>query len=54
MNCKDLHKRIIFYLDAELSEKEMEETKLHLAECNECAVFAAEMEKTFAVLTAEK
>ena len=54
MNCKDLHKRIIFYLDVELSEKEMEETKLHLAECNECAVFASEMEKTFAVLTAEK
>ena len=54
MNCKDLHKRIIFYLDAELSEKEMEETKLHLAECSECAVFATEMEKTFAVLAAEK
>jgi len=54
MNCKDLHKRIVFYLDAELSEKEMEETKLHLAECSECAVFAAEMEKTFAILTAEK
>lgn len=54
MNCKDLHKKIIFYLEGELSEKEMEETKLHLAECNECAVFAAEMEKTFLVLEAEK
>jgi len=54
MNCKDLHNRIIFYLDAELSEKEMEETKLHLAECNECAAFADEVEKTLEVLTAEK
>jgi anti-sigma factor RsiW len=54
MNCKDLHKRIIFYLEGELSEKEMEETKLHLAECNECAAFADEVEKTLAVLTAEK
>jgi len=54
MNCKDLHNRIIFYLDSELSEKEMEETKLHLAECNECAAFADEVEKTLEVLTAEK
>ncbi|HSO89052.1 MAG TPA: zf-HC2 domain-containing protein, partial [Draconibacterium sp.] len=54
MKCKSLHTKIIFYLDGELPAAEMEQMRIHLSECSDCAAFAAEMEKTFAVLAAEK
>ncbi|HSO85448.1 MAG TPA: zf-HC2 domain-containing protein, partial [Draconibacterium sp.] len=40
--------------DGELPAAEMEQMRIHLSECSDCAAFAAEMEKTFAVLAAEK
>jgi len=54
MECKSLHKKIIFFLDGELPADEMQQMKLHLSECNDCAAFAAEMKKTFAILEIEK
>jgi len=54
MKCKSLHKKIIFFLDGELPVDEMQQMKLHLLECKDCAAFAAEMEKTFAILQSEK
>jgi len=54
MECKSLHKKIIFFLEGELSAEEMEQMKLHLSECGDCAAFAREMEKTFAILQSEK
>jgi len=54
MKCKTLHKKIIFFLEGELPKEEMEQVKLHLSECNDCAAFAEEMKKTFAILQSEK
>ena len=54
MKCNDLHNKIIFFLDAELPVKEMQEIKLHLAECAECNAFTEEMKKTFKILSDEK
>lgn len=54
MKCKTLHKKIIFFLEGELPEKEMDLVKTHLSECNTCASFAIEMKKTLGILEAEK
>ena len=54
MKCKTLHKKIIFFIEGELPAKEMEQIKLHLSECTDCAAFAEEMKKTFALLESEK
>ena len=54
MKCKTLHKKIIFFLEGELPAKEMEQIRLHLSKCNDCAAFAEEMKKTFAFLESEK
>ncbi len=54
MNCKNLHKKILFYFDGELPEKEMKEVQEHLAECAFCAAFASEMEKTMKVLQTDQ
>lgn len=54
MRCKTLHKKIIFFLDGELSAHEMEQMKVHLLECNECSAFAEDMKKTLGVLETEK
>jgi anti-sigma factor RsiW len=54
MECKALHKKMIFFLDGELPAAEMEQIKKHLSECSECAAFAEEMRKTLEVLASEK
>lgn len=54
MDCKTLHRKMIFYIDGELPIPEMEKIKIHLDECSECAAFYEEMKKTLDVLTAEK
>jgi anti-sigma factor RsiW len=54
MQCKKLHKKLIFYLEGDLPYKEAEEVKQHLAECKECTAFAGEMSKTLGVLQTEK
>jgi len=54
MECKTIHKKLIFYLDGELPSQEMEEIKTHLSECRDCALFAEELKKMQEILTAEK
>ena len=54
MKCKTLHKNLIFFLEKELPEKEMELIKTHLYECGTCAAFAEEMKKTLGILEAER
>lgn len=54
MKCKTLHKKIIFYLDGELPAAEMEQMKIHLSECIDCAAFVEEMKKTLEVIVNEK
>ena len=54
MKCKTLHTKIIFFLEGELPAAEMEQIKIHLLECSECAAFAEEMKKTLAIINNEK
>ncbi len=54
MKCKTIHKQLIFFLEGELPEKEMEFVKIHLSECGSCAAFAEEMKKTLGIFEAER
>ncbi len=54
MKCKAIHKKMIFFLENDLPEKEMEEIRLHLAGCKECAAFAEYMKKTLNVIDQER
>lgn len=54
MNCKTLHTKIIFLIEGGLPAWEMEEIKIHLEYCNDCAAFANEMKKTLAIIDNEK
>jgi len=54
MNCKTLHTKIIFFTEGGLPAWEMEEIKIHLEYCNDCAEFANEMKKTLAIIHNEK
>jgi anti-sigma factor RsiW len=54
MKCKTLHSKIIFFTDGELPAAEMQQIKIHLSECADCAAFASEMRKTLAVINNEK
>jgi anti-sigma factor RsiW len=54
MNCKTLHTKIIFFIEGELPGREMEEVKIHLERCPDCAAFAEEMKKTIAIIDNEK
>ena len=54
MNCNDLHKKLIFFLEAELPKKEMQEIQLHLNDCKECSLFLEDMKKTFGTIDTDK
>lgn len=54
MKCKTLHKKLIFFLEGDFPENEVNEMKAHLAECDACAAFAEEMKKTLGVIQTEK
>jgi hypothetical protein len=38
MKCKTLHKKLIFFLEGDLPEKEAQEIKIHLNECESIAL----------------
>lgn len=54
MKCKTLHSRLIFFLEGDLPEHEMEEVKSHLEKCTGCAEFAAELKKMLLLLSTDK
>jgi|SRR5690554_1830837 len=54
MNCKMLHKKLIFYVEEELPELEMQEVAIHLAHCERCAAFAEYLTKTLGIVQQEK
>ncbi len=54
MKCEKLHKKLIFFLDGDLPEKELQEINSHLNECTDCAAFAEDMKKTLEIIQEEK
>lgn len=54
MKCKKVHNKLIFFLEKELPVSEMDQVQLHLNECSECALFAAEMKNTLQILDSDK
>ena len=54
MNCRIIHKKLIFFLEGDLTKKEAEEISAHLAQCSECAAFAEDMKKTLSIVEIEK
>ena len=54
MNCKSLHKELIYFIEGDLPSRRMEQIQMHLAKCNSCAAFAEDMKKTLGVLEIEK
>lgn len=54
MKCKNLHKKLIFFLEGDLSPRMMEEVQNHLDECSSCAAFAKELKQTLGIIENEK
>lgn len=54
MNCKKVHKKLIFFLEKELSDSEMNLVQEHLNNCSECALFVEEMKCTLGILERDK
>ena len=53
MKCEKLHKKLIFFLDGDLPEKEAQEINSHLNECTDCDAFAEDMKKTLGIIQEE-
>ncbi len=54
MNCQIVQKKLIFFLEKELSGTEMQAFREHLESCPDCALFAEEMKKTLSILDSER
>lgn len=50
MNCKDVNKKLLFYLDNELNEKENRSVELHLASCPRCREELEALSETQSIL----
>nr|WP_321353489.1 zf-HC2 domain-containing protein [uncultured Draconibacterium sp.] len=54
MKCKNVHNKLIFFLEKELPVSEMKQVQQHLDECSACALFAEEMKNTLSILESDK
>ena len=54
MDCKSIHKKLIFFIDGDLPDDEMKVVSKHLIHCQECNVFAESLRKTMEVVEVEK
>lgn len=54
MNCKQLHKQIIFYLEGSIDHSKKIEFKHHLQNCKQCSKYVAEITKTLDIISIEK
>jgi anti-sigma factor RsiW len=54
MKCKTVHNKLIFFLEKELPEAEMNAVQAHLAGCPDCALFAEDLKKTLSILETDK
>lgn len=54
MKCKNLHKKLIFFLEGDLSPAKMNEVQNHLVGCSSCASFAKELKLTLGIIEIEK
>lgn len=54
MKCKIIHKKLIFFIEGEMQQQEMQKVALHLDECTECEAFAEDMKRTLGIVELEK
>ncbi len=54
MKCKEIHNKIIFYLENDLSKEERKHFEDHLQNCNSCKELLHEMQQTLLVIDTEK
>ncbi|MGM0529506.1 MAG: anti-sigma factor family protein [Bacteroidota bacterium] len=54
MNCSEVHRNLIFYLEGSLDEGVSKSVEEHLGLCGDCAAFADMMRKSLDVIEREK
>jgi len=54
MKCKTIHKKLVFFLEAELPVQEMNDIKNHLENCQDCKAFADYLQNTLEIIEEEK
>lgn len=54
MKCKTIHKNLIFFLEKELPDSELNRMQQHIDACPDCALFAEEMRLTLGILETER
>ena len=54
MKCSDIHKKLIPYLNGELSKREAESVDAHLNSCESCYGLYSDMQKTFGLADRRK
>ncbi|MCD4773268.1 MAG: zf-HC2 domain-containing protein [Bacteroidales bacterium] len=53
MNCTEINKNLIFYIEGDLSSEKEKIVKKHLEKCDKCKYLYNEMEKTLGVIQKE-
>ena len=54
MNCKEVNKNLIFYIEKELQAERELELQEHLKDCHDCNVLFLNLKETMAIVTKEK
>jgi len=54
MNCKEVNKNLIFYIDGELKPEKETEIQEHLMNCKDCNILFLNLKESMAIITQEK
>ncbi|MBE9469582.1 MAG: zf-HC2 domain-containing protein [Bacteroidetes bacterium] len=54
MKCKSIHKKLIFFIDGELSSNKNQKIEEHLSTCQECSKLYQELKSSLNVIEKEK
>lgn len=54
MNCKNIHKAMVPYIENELDKNLRGEFEEHIKSCDDCRLFLEEFQKTFSIIETEK
>ena len=53
MNCQELVELITEYFEGELSEHDREQLEAHLADCDDCTTYVAQMRETISLVNTQ-
>ena len=54
MDCKEVHNKMVFFLEGSLSDYDKQLTNSHIMQCNDCKLYASRIENMLEIINKQK